>query len=380
MRTRTDLAARRGRCRPSVRSPAERALDGLDEAGQLERLGEVVLGAAGLQALRSACGVASADRMITGMSRIRSSRAQAPQHLLAVDVGQVEVEQDQVGRVLARRARCPAGPAWPTISSSAAEPLEDPLDERRGWRGCPRCRGRAPPRSMRRGNGVRLGLEEEAGVVVRVLGRAAGRRRTSSPRPARCARRRSRRPSPRPAARERQAEAGALDVGRVGAEPLERQEQRARARPRAMPAAGVGDSDSAARRSGIDVQRDAHRPARPVVLDGVGEEVEQHLLEALAVGQHELVAARRGVLLERDRRARRPAGARARSPRSAAPQQCTGSSDSGSRPASMREMSSTSLISVEQVAAGADDAIDAVARARAAAPRAPAAGRSRGSR
>ena len=78
----------------------------------------------------------------------------------------------------------------------------------------------------------------------------------------------------------------------LGAEPLEGHEQPLEWSA-AMPGPGVGrrDAHAAVAVGARSATRD--RAALAVVLDRVGEQVEQDLLEALAVGEHVRVARRR---------------------------------------------------------------------------------------
>ena len=77
-------------------------------------------------------GIALADRAMQGIARVRGVGAQAAQHLVAVEVGQLQVDQDEVGtqRLRARHAgarRSPrdeiARPATVFTSSSTSSTL-----------------------------------------------------------------------------------------------------------------------------------------------------------------------------------------------------------------------------------------------------------------
>ena len=87
---------------------------------------------------------------------------------------------------------------------------------------------------------------------------------------------------------QRQAQAGAFHAGAHRVEPLESLEQ-ARRLLRAQTQAVVADADAHALRFGR--AGDVHVALRPVVLDGVRHQVEQHLLQPRAVGHHKTRAA-----------------------------------------------------------------------------------------
>jgi hypothetical protein len=131
-----------------------------------------------------------------------------------------------------------------------------------------------------------------------VLPEAELRSSTSVPPIASTSRRDSARPSP-----------GALDVGALGAEARERHEQLVQ--PVGVDAgAGVLDQHAhpaivgrVARRAGA--RREQHLATGPVVLDRVGQEVEQHLHQPLTVGAHVAVGARIVRLVQADAAPRR---------------------------------------------------------------------------
>ena len=82
---------------------------------------------------------------------------------------------------------------------------------------------------------------------------------------------------------QHEAEARALDRGLLGAEPIERREQPAHHLGRDAPT-GVADAET--NLLGADLRRHADGATRPVVLDGIRQEVQHDLLETLTIGQH----------------------------------------------------------------------------------------------
>ncbi|MNP16297.1 hypothetical protein D3C76_1086870 [compost metagenome] len=88
---------------------------------------------------------------------------------------------------------------------------------------------------------------------------------------------------------QRQPQASAFDLG-IGAQAFEGLEQLVQLfRGNAM--TGVVDGD--AHLMGLNADFDTHLTAGPVVLDGVGQQVEQHLHQALAVREHAAVVGQR---------------------------------------------------------------------------------------
>ena len=84
------------------------------------------------------------------------------------------------------------------------------------------------------------------------------------------------------ALRQRQAESGALDRSFRHVEAIERREEPVHPL-RGDAGARVGHGQTASARRGR-VARDGHRALRAVVLDRVGEKVQQHLLQSLTIG------------------------------------------------------------------------------------------------
>ena len=201
--------------------------------------------------------------------------------------------------MLARELDARAGPAAPAIAATRRAREQDASRRGSGWRGCPRCRAacRASP--------MRSATAAATGSVARSAPRGLSAPRQldaelAAP-PRRCARRRARRPSPRPAAARARARARC---------PRRRSARRRAARTGVKSSLDALGRDAAARvlharppqpRRGRRSRRRARtEPPGAVVLDGVGEEVEQHLHEPLPVGVHERVARRASVLDERD--------------------------------------------------------------------------------
>ena len=110
----------------------------------------------------------------------------------------------------------------------------------------------------------------------------------------------------------------------------------------AIPAPGVGDVNAQAV-PGRALTGDGHRSAGPVVLHGVRQQVQEHLLQALAIGQDVQVLVDDGDAHGDAPRSRRAARASIAWRRVSCTE--TGSSEICRCPASIRLMSSTSLIS-----------------------------------
>ena len=213
---------------------------------------------------RSGSALASALRTTTGMLGVPVVVAQPAQHLVAVHVGQVQVEQHQFGLVGAGRARGRAAPRAVRSSTFGA------------------CRGCASPAQVEQ---VVLDVEHLGPVpAAQRLRRSPvpARRRGAAPRlatrgapPRRCCPgraseldRRPCRPWPRPAAGQRQADARCprcRSARRRGARTARRGAQLARA---AMPSP-VSVTLMRSRVAAPPRSHDDDGPAGPVVLDGV---------------------------------------------------------------------------------------------------------------
>ena len=190
-------------------------------------------------------------------------------------------------------------------------------------------RGRAAARRPRAAAGRR---------ARRVTARRAPRRprqldpERRCPRRAGCSTTRACRPSPRRAAATARARAR-CPRSRLRSAPsrVERREELRRCRRRRCPGRCrlTREPHPLVARPGRT--RPSTRPAGPVVLDRVRQQVEQHLLEPLPVGQHVAVAARRPPLDEHACRARRPAAARGSTRLASTRPTRTGSSDSRRR-------------------------------------------------
>ena len=156
------------------------------------------------------------------MSRVRSSRAKLVQHHLAGHVGKVQVQQDQVGPVLARQLQ-PQPPLQRRDQVDLRPVVAGSSPPGPGWRGC-------PPRT-----GWSARAAPPAPAAARPRGRAPGRGagspsggappRRCSPRP-RC----SPRAAARPSASTSRCESASpsprpLDAGPLRAQPREGDEQ-----------------------------------------------------------------------------------------------------------------------------------------------------------
>ena len=217
--------------------------------------------------------------------------------------------------------------------------------------------------------------DRRAPAVLRIPGgrRAASSTKNVSPRPGRV---RDAIVPPIASARPRESVSPSpvpsTSVGRR--EPLERQEH-ARSCLGSESGPGVGDGDAQLPGVGLAKTRPTRPPGR-LYLIAFDEQVEQDLLEALRVGEHVAMPAPRAMSLEGRSRARARAGRTSVDRFVSGSQQWTGSSDNGLPPASMLRDVEDLVDELQQVAAGAEDAVDAVARRRSGA-RARAAARNR---
>ena len=225
-------------------------------------------------------GVASAESTTTGMRGGARVAGQRGEDLGAVDVGEVEVEEDHVGPV--QQSELDSRPAahGGDELDVAARPGQDASDE------------------LEVGRAV-LDVEDARGPDVPDVLRDGGRRLLRDRHARRCVGERKlhveRRPLPRrgvrdpdgpahrlgEAAREREPEPGALDPRAVGIQPLEG-EERLLGRGGVHPGARV-DHDRAEPARGQLGEVRAHGSAVAVVLHGVDEQVQQHLLKPLRV-------------------------------------------------------------------------------------------------
>ncbi len=213
--------------------------------------------------------------------------AQRREHLLAGDVGQVQVEQDHVGVQLARQRHAAGALARDVQAEVTGEPeylLDQPdvgrvvLDvEHRDGGTQALGRGVLGPQSgNRRIDPVGAPRRELPGVGDRQLERHRGAHALLGGEHQLAAHRLDQ------TAGQRQAETGALDPTAGGVKPLEGGEELGD-RILGDAVAGVGDLDP--HRPVLDTPGADHDiAAAAVVLDGVGDQVQQYLDQALAVG------------------------------------------------------------------------------------------------
>ena len=211
-------------------------------------------------------------------------RAQLFEHLEAVEVGQLHVQQDQVGPQFActRNAARAVGFTHDAQALDAAHQL---LDEQhvdlvvfdvensaalRFMQWLERCRGGMDVLRVHRCIGLqrRRGRQDEL-----ELGSFAGRARHRNGASHRLGQ----------ALDDDQSNARTLDAFTFDAEPVERFEQ-VRELLGGEAAAGVADEQ---RHEGLSrTRRECDLALRPVVLDGVGQQVDEHLAQARRVGEH----------------------------------------------------------------------------------------------
>ena len=207
-------------------------------------------------------------------------RTHAQQHVVAVHVGQVGVEHQDLGQPVAReRQRLGAIFRHPELDA-AVHPHgfleQDRVDavvldvEHAQHRAVGRrCRGRVA--HARRARVRQRDAHARAGAVgARAEVEFAAHRL-------------------REAARDHQPEAAAVDSRRFTPEALEGLEE-ARRLLRREAGAGVLDGEDDPAFGGRE-QHHAHPAARPVVLDRVGGDVDQHLARALRIGEHRRLRA-----------------------------------------------------------------------------------------
>ena len=210
--------------------------------------------------IRASCaGVASADSTITGIDIVRLSALSNREHLLAVDVRQVQVEQHQLRLGAAARARSPSDPCIAGISSMPRASARGCSRRARGWRGCPRCRACAPRRARPHARGG-----ASAGARRRRVDRSLGERQLDVERRALARRAALDADAPPMASTSRaraQPEARALDVGRSRRRGARTAGTAGPASSASMPRPGVGDQQPQRGRRRLGAVRS--RPSRP---------------------------------------------------------------------------------------------------------------------